>query len=405
MAWQSRKSHHNLIDEVRNFEVIATTAPARPVSEAVSAKLTEIIEKKITRFEPVIRPEGGLTYTGFSDNDLPLQLDILKSLQDLGIVRQEPVDYIRKCSYCGHHGLLLKISCPLCGSTNTDQGKVIEHLNCGNIDLESHFISADGGGLVCRKCKKRLKAIGVDYVKPGSYCICMSCHKLSPEGRTQPICLNCARSLAADELKVEPLFAFVVEPQGLSRYLDDSDRELENSIVGALEKRGVKASVDAALIGSSQVEHKFDIIAYQTGSHDPVVAADIVKSESPVGPEAVLNFFARCVDVKVPKKILIAVSKATEEAQKLADSYGIAVLESDGTDPEEIAGMIIGHVVGEQSTGQVDGHLEQMLQSITGVADRDSQSQTSQSEGASLEKMIRAVTGAAQDEGNSQGVS
>jgi hypothetical protein len=282
---------------------------------------------------------------------------------------------------------------------------VIEHLNCGNIDLESHFISAEGGGLVCTKCKKRLKAIGVDYVKPGSYCICMSCHKLSPEGRTQPICLNCARSLAPDELKVEPLFAFVVEPRGLSKYLDDGDRELENSVVGALAKRGVRASVDAALIGSSQVEHKFDVIAYQTGSGDPVVAADIVRSESPVGPEAVLNFFARCVDVKVPKKILIAVPRATEEAQKLAESYGMAVLESDGTDPEEIAGMIIEHVVSEQSSGPADGHLEQMLHSITGMAEEDSQSRTPESEGASLEKMIRAVTGASQNEGNGQDVS
>jgi|GEM_PF-713265 len=379
--------------------MIATTAHARPVSEAVSAKLAEIKDKKITRFEPIIKPEGGLTYAGFSDNDLALQLDILKSLQELGIVKQEPVDYIRKCSYCGHHGLLLKISCPLCGSTNTDQGRVIEHLNCGNIDLESRFIAADVGGLVCTKCKKRLKAIGVDYVKPGSYCICMSCHKLSPEGRTQPICLNCARSLAADELKVEPLFAFVVEPEGLSKYLDDGDRELENSIVGALEERGVRASVDAALTGSSQVEHKFDIVAYQTGSGDPVVAADIVRSESPVGPEAVLNFFARCVDVKMPKKILIAVSRAAEKARKLAESYDIAVLESDGMDPEEIAGMIIGHVMGEQSSGPVDGHLEDMLHSITGVAEQDSQSRTPESEGDSLEKMIRAITGTSQSEG------
>jgi hypothetical protein len=384
--------------------VIATTAPARPVSEAVSAKLAEIIEKKITRFEPVIKPEGGLTYAGFSDKDLALQLDILKSLQELGIVKQEPVDFIRKCGYCGHHGLLLKISCPLCGSTNTDQGKVIEHLNCGNIDLESYFISADGAGLVCRKCKKRLKAIGVDYVKPGSYCICLTCNKLSHEGRTQPICLNCARDLAPDELKVEPLFAFIVEPQGLSKYLDDSDRELENSIAGALKTRGVKASVDVSVMGASQVEHKFDIVAYQTDSQDPVVAADILKSESPIGPEAVLNFFARCVDVKVPKKIMVAVSKVTEEAQKLADTYDIAVLESDGSDPEEIAGMIVGHVVGEQSIGPVNGQLEQMLHSITGMDD-DSPSQAPESEGDSLEKMIRAVTRAARDEENNRDVN
>jgi hypothetical protein len=102
---------------------------------------------------------------------------------------------------------------------------------------------------------------------------------------------------------------------------------------------------------------------------------------------------------------LIAVPRATEEAQKLAESYGMAVLESDGTDPEEIAGMIIEHVVSEQSSGPADGHLEQMLHSITGMAEEDSQSRTPESEGASLEKMIRAVTGASQNEGNGQDVS
>ncbi|HEY7506727.1 MAG TPA: hypothetical protein VH621_03920, partial [Nitrososphaera sp.] len=73
-------------------------------------------------------------------------------------------------------------------------------------------------------------------------------------------------------------------------------------------------------------------------------------------------------------------------------------------DPEEIAGMIIGYVVGEQSTGPVNGQLEQMLHSIAGGAD-ESQGQTPESEGDSLEKMIRAVTGAVQDEGHDQDVS
>jgi len=159
-------------------------------------------------------------------------------------------------------------------------------------------------------------------------------------------------------------------------------------------------------MGSSKVEHKFDIVAYQTDSQDPVVAADIVKSESPVGPEAVLNFFARCADAKMPKKILIGVPKVTEEARKLADSYGIAVFESDGTDPEEIAGMIVGHVIGEQSAGPVDeGQLEQTLQSMVNIVTKDAQGQTPNSEEVSLEKMIRTVTRAAQDEDNNQDVS
>jgi hypothetical protein len=96
----------------------------------------------------------------------------------------------------------------------------------------------------------------------------------------------------------------------------------------------------------------------------------------------------------------------TGEAKKLADSYGIAVFESDGTDPEEIAGMIVGHVIGEQSAGPVDeGQLEQTLQSMVNIVTKDAQGQTPDSEEVSLEKMIRTVTRAAQDEDNNQDVS
>ncbi|HEX2014276.1 MAG TPA: hypothetical protein VLA68_03525, partial [Nitrososphaera sp.] len=198
------------------FEVIGTILPAKTDSDAISAKLAEIKDKRITRFEPIIRPEGGLTYTGFSDHDFARQLDLLKTLESFGIVKEEAFDYIRKCGRCGHHGLLLKVSCPVCGSTNTDLGKVIEHLPCGNIDLESKFISEDGGGLICAKCKKRLRAIGVDYVKPGSYCMCLSCNALSPEGKPQFVCLNCASTLSMDDVESEPLHAYSVDPEALS---------------------------------------------------------------------------------------------------------------------------------------------------------------------------------------------
>ena len=61
--------HHNLIDENSVLEVIATSSPGRPDSSAISDKIAEIRENKISRYEPLIKPEGGLTYTGFSDHD------------------------------------------------------------------------------------------------------------------------------------------------------------------------------------------------------------------------------------------------------------------------------------------------------------------------------------------------
>ncbi|MGI0025678.1 MAG: hypothetical protein ACREA4_11125, partial [Nitrososphaera sp.] len=216
--------------------MIATSHPGRPDSSAITSKIAEIRENKISRYEPLIKPEGGLTYTGFSDRDFARQVDILKTLQVLGIVKEEPFDYIRKCSRCDHHGMVVKVARPACGSTNTDQGRVVEHLPCGNIDLESRFQTPEGG-LACSKCKKKLKAIGVDYVKPGSYCSCLSCKTLSPEGKMQFVCLNCGSSLAKEEMKLEPLAAYSVDQEAVAKYLDKTGFQFHLSVVGALRSR------------------------------------------------------------------------------------------------------------------------------------------------------------------------
>lgn len=364
--------------------MIATSPPGRPDSSAITSKIAEIRENKISRYEPLIRPEGGLTYTGFSDHDFARQLDILKTLQVLGIVKEEPFDYIRKCSRCDHHGMVVKVACPACGSTNTDQGKVIEHLTCGNIDLESKFQTAEGG-LVCSKCKKKLKAVGVDYVKPGSYCSCLSCKTLSPEGRMQFICLNCGSSLAKEEMKLEPLAAYSVDQEAVAKYLDKTGFQFHLSIVDALRSRGINAAPRAAVTGSSEVQHTFDIVGYV--GDQPAVAVEIEKSTEPVDPESLLNFLARCLDARVARKVFIGVPGFSDEARKLAGAHGIEIIESTGSDVQEIADRIATGMPQEQVS---DGQLEDMIESMREAAEEEAQ-ELPDSDSASLEKMLKAI--------------
>lgn len=373
--------------------------PSDNDSNAISLKLAEIREKRIARFEPIIKPEGGLTYTGFSDHDFARQLDVLRALQERGVVKAEPFDYIRRCIHCDHHGFLLKEACPACGSTNTEQGKVIEHLPCGKIDLESKYISDGGGGLICPKCKKRLKAIGVDYVRPGSYCLCLSCSALSPQGNMQYMCLNCGRSLTKDGLKVEPLFAYVVDAPTLSKYLGESTREFQISVVNSLKKLGLAALANGTVVGSSMVHHSFDIIVYRDGSGDetrdpePVLAIEIANSETSVGPEAVLNFFARCMDAKIPKRILVAIPSIEEEGKKLADTHGITLLESSGADPEDVAKRIV--------SSKLQDLLRKVIDIVEDNEEKPGAPETADSDRASLEQMIKTVITAAINEDES----
>ena len=381
--------------------MIATSPPGRSDSSAITSKIAEIRENKISRYEPIVKPEGGLTYTGFSDHDFARQVDILKTLQVLGIVREEPFDYIRKCSRCDHHGMLVKVACPACGSTNTDQGKVIEHLPCGNIDLESRFQTAEGG-LVCPKCKKKLKAIGVDYVKPGSYCSCLSCKTLSPEGKMQFICLNCGSSLAKEEMKLEPLAAYTVDQEAVAKYLDKTGFQFHLSVVDALRSRGVNAAPRAAVIGSSQVQHTFDIVAYVGDEPEPAVAVEIEKSSEPVDPESLLNFLARCLDAKVGRKVFIGIPGFSEEARKLAGAHGIEIIESSGSDVQEIAEKISTGMPQEQVS---DGQLEEMIDSIREAVEEEDVPKPEQpdTESKSLEKMLRTIISRPKDDEGQQG--
>jgi hypothetical protein len=381
--------------------VIATSPPGRSDSSAITSKIAEIRENKISRYEPIVKPEGGLTYTGFSDHDFARQVDILKTLQVLGIVREEPFDYIRKCSRCDHHGMLVKVACPACGSTNTDQGKVIEHLPCGNIDLESRFQTAEGG-LVCPKCKKKLKAIGVDYVKPGSYCSCLSCKTLSPEGKMQFICLNCGSSLAKEEMKLEPLAAYTVDQEAVAKYLDKTGFQFHLSVVDALRSRGVNAAPRAAVIGSSQVQHTFDIVAYVGDEPEPAVAVEIEKSSEPVDPESLLNFLARCLDAKVGRKVFIGIPGFSEEARKLAGAHGIEIIESSGSDVQEIAEKISTGMPQEQVS---DGQLEEMIDSMREAVEEEDVPKPEQpdTESISLEKMLRTIISRPKDDEGQKG--
>lgn len=381
--------------------MIATSPPGRSDSSAITSKIAEIRENKISRYEPLVKPEGGLTYTGFSDHDFARQVDILKTLQVLGIVKEEPFDYIRKCSRCDHHGMVVKVACPACGSTNTDQGKVIEHLPCGNIDLESRFQTAEGG-LVCPKCNKKLKAIGVDYVKPGSYCSCLSCKTLSPEGKMQFICLNCGSSLAKEEMKLEPLAAYAVDQEAVAKYLDKTGFQFHLSVVDALRSRGVNAAPRAAVTGSSQVQHTFDIVAYVGDEPEPAVAVDIEKSSEPVDPESLLNFLARCLDAKVGRKVFIGIPGFSEEARKLAGAHGIEIIESSGSDVQEIADKISTGMPQEQVS---DGQLEEMIDSMREAVEEQDAPKPEQpdTESMSLEKMLRTIISRPEDNEGQQG--
>ena len=130
-------------------------------------------------------------------------LTYLKTIESAGKV--VALNSIREisCNSCGSLTLAQIFQCPSCENSKFEQTRLIEHFDCGNVSEESKYVDEK-----CPKCKKGIKALGVDYkILPNHY-LCNKCEALFPELTTIYQCLKCDHkfNLADGKWKESPLY-------------------------------------------------------------------------------------------------------------------------------------------------------------------------------------------------------
>ena len=80
-------------------------------------------------------------------------------------------------------------ACRACGGADLADEAIIHHYRCGCQQGESGFVH--GTALVCPKCRRDLRHIGVDYGKPGLIVRCRDCGAGSAEPEPRFACLDC----------------------------------------------------------------------------------------------------------------------------------------------------------------------------------------------------------------------
>jgi hypothetical protein len=197
--------------------------------------------------------------------------------------------------------------------------------------------------LVCSKCGKRLKAIGVDYAKPGVFFKCGKCKALLPEVESSFMCFRCGASSTRDQLQELQLMAYNVNQERVSEYIVKNN--FLPYVAEELGKRNVRVESPGKVKGLSKVQHNFDLLISQDQSDEPIMLADILEDvdNRQLNSVRILAFYAKCLDAnfstrKVIKKILLSSSELDNEACELAAAYGITILQSEK--PEDIASTI-----------------------------------------------------------------
>jgi hypothetical protein len=299
--------------------------------------LNIIKNKNITQLEPSFEPGFGFSYQLVQNYSLEEQILFCESCTKSGLFNSKPSMSLLNCPYCSSLYFCTKLVCSLCKSSNFVRGTAIEHDLCGNINFDYEYIKSDGS-LICEKCNKRLKAIGIDYSKIGYFYKCLECKAMLSNIDQQYVCLKCARSYSESEVKILRLFTYTVRIQKLDEKLS-ADNFLV-SIIEELDKISIRSKQSETVTGKSGIKYTFPLVVFDDMDL-PFVVVDAIqlgeeyiyrgKGEGEEQETFVLSFIAKCLDAQISNKILITLPYLKENVRELININQIVLIELKNT--------------------------------------------------------------------------
>lgn len=131
--------------------------------------------------------------------------ETLMRLSSLDILRKNVVDAMLVCPGCKSFDVHLRLVCPKCGSGNINRVTVVEHFECGLIDLREKF--GKGAMLFCPSCKKKLRSEGEDHRVTVTN-VCDSCGVFFSQPVKRMLCFNCGSEFGVDEADRRKVYSF-----------------------------------------------------------------------------------------------------------------------------------------------------------------------------------------------------
>ena len=162
-------------------------------------------------------------YLAWYDNNETLQFEermkFNMKMEELGFAEKSRfIDRVHICPSCGESHLLFIECCPKCKSSDIRQEQMIHHFRCANISPESSY-NYDGQ-LVCPKCRRVLRHIGLDYDRPATIYTC-TCGNTFLASAMKVVCTNCNSITTPEELNPLDVWEYKLTPAGLKAFATD----------------------------------------------------------------------------------------------------------------------------------------------------------------------------------------
>lgn len=159
-------------------------------------------------------------FLAMNDNQETLRLDermkFAHKMEELGYAeRTRLVDRVHVCKECGDSHELFVECCPKCNSSDIRQESMIHHFRCANVSPETSYFK--DGELVCPKCRRTLRHIGVDYDRPATVYSC-NCGNTFLHSAMKVICTNCLSQVSPEELTPIDVYEYKLTPAGIKAF-------------------------------------------------------------------------------------------------------------------------------------------------------------------------------------------
>jgi len=289
--------------------------------------LSKFLSGEIERLDPVYDPKYGYTYPiveAIIGN--PATADaFLDRLYDIGILKREIFDKMISCPKCDTVSVSIRYCCPYCRSFNVKKSSLIEHIQCGYIDIEDRF--RQGDKLVCPRCHNELTKPDINYRKAGVWCACNDCGKNFDIPVPSHFCRDCKNIFTFEDAVYKDVYSYslnqeVMKEAGVGYILVAPIREFFQGLGFTVESPGF-------LKGKSGASHMFDVAASKGDITRHVIVIDLATSaEDVVSEQSIIAMFAKVYDVAPDKAYLIAIPQMSENGRKLADLYKIELIEA-----------------------------------------------------------------------------
>lgn len=299
---------------------------------ATQILLSKFLNNEIIELEPIYDPKFGYRYPAVETitGDSSKVEELLDKLYDVGILKRRLYDKIVSCPKCNSLNVSIHYCCPYCRSFDIQRSSLIEHVNCGYMDVEENFHKI--GNLVCPKCQNELRKLDVDHRRAGIWCICKDCTKNFDIPVTVLFCRDCHTESTFEDVTIKNVYAYSMKKD--AKRGASLGWVLIAPIRDFLIERGFNVESPAFIMGKSGASHMFDVIAQEKDKTKRQFVIDLAMSaDDTVSEQSIVALFAKIFDVSPDGAYLVAIPRMSDNGKKMAESYNIHVIEAEN--PEE----------------------------------------------------------------------